>query len=133
MPAKFYSGKNSRSIIGSATVAGNNWTIKNHGDLLDTRNFESNGFGEVILGFQQADWSVAGNWDGNRNPNQNPPGLYPRDDGTTMQLFIANAASGNKFWSLPTWACQAGDNAVTATGLVTFAGNGQSIGTYNKP
>lgn len=129
--SKFRSGKTGRTKVGSQTLTHKQWSTRYHGVRLGVENFESNGWNEGLIGFRGLDWTLGANWDATKNPLDDPPGLYPRDNGTSMQLYTST--SDDKSWSIPFWLCEESTISVDATGLVTFDAKGQSQGEVTPP
>jgi hypothetical protein len=98
---------------------------------LDTTHFESQGIEEGLIGIIGADWSLRGNWDATQNPLADPPGLFPRDNGTNMSL-ITNIVDADAY-VFPFWRCLNSKITTTANGLVTFDADGKNQGPFNDP
>lgn len=129
--AKFRSGKTSRAIVASQTLAVGEWSTDYNGAKLETTNFESNGKFTGLTGILSVSWSISGHWDAGANPLDDPPGLYPRDDGSNMQLFTKVA--DNVFWSFPTFLVETSTVKSTFDGLVEFDTSGSSNGDFAPP
>ncbi len=99
------------------------------GTPLETTNFESNGKYTGLIGIEQADWSLKGKWDSSQDPLGDPPGLYPRDDGTQMDLF---PESGSE-WNFPMWICTSSKISTRVSGTVDFESSGSSNGDFTPP
>lgn len=121
---KFRSGKNSRIIVEGSTLSHSEWGLDYRGERLDTRNFESEGWDEALIGFRGVDWSTRGLWDAGLNIVDDPPGLYPRDDGEDMECIPAT--SDLISWQLAFWLCQTSNHRASATGLVEIDASGTS-------
>lgn len=134
--AKFRAGKTGRvqfNAGGEYNMTAKGWTTSLDGDELDTSSFESASIttpGVVLrgktylIGMSSLSWTIDANWDAAKNPLDQPPGLYVRDDGTLMKLFSSTA--DGRFWSMPTWMCSGCNMAVNATGIVSFKANGKA-------
>jgi len=129
--AKFRSGKTGRTTVGAATLSNLEWSTKHRGVMLDTSNFESNGFTDQILGLVGVDISLKANWNAAQSINIDPPGLYPRDDGSNMSLYTSTA--DNVKWNFPVFACESSDITASATGLVTYTSSCKSSNTFTTP
>lgn len=129
---QFRSGKNSRITVTGDTLYKAEWGLNYRGDPLDTRNFESSGWDEELIGFRGVEWSLRGLWNAAINDYDDPPGLYPRDDGTDMDCIPSTLQSAI-LWTLPDWSCRATDMTTTATGLVQMRSNGKSQGEPTVP
>lgn len=129
--AKFRAGKTGRVAVGSQLLAMLEWSVTARGADLDTTNFESNGIEEGLVGIIGADWAVRANWDAGKNPLDDPPGLFPRDNGTAMSLFT-NVAD-NKPYVFPFYRCLNSKITTNATGLVTFDADGKNQGPFQEP
>lgn len=107
------------------------WTATYTGVDLPVTNFESGGFDEGILGVLSLTWSLSGRWNASKNPNANPPGLFPTDGGTNMNLYVN--VSDNTSYQMPIFRCFTGTASTTASGAVDFQANGMSNGTFSVP
>lgn len=127
------SGKNSRISIGTANTILKfaRWTTNWRGDDLDTVNFSSAGKGEGLLGIDQVEISMGGDWDAARNSFDDPPGIYPRDDLKTVKLF--ENVIDNVGWSFPYMRVRSANNGTEVRGKVTFEASGMSQGTFTVP
>lgn len=128
---KFRSGKTGRTTVNAQTIKNNEWDVTYRGADLDTTNFESNGYEEGLTGLIGADWTIKGDWDAGVNPYDNPPGLYPRDDGVNMVLYPKVA--DNKPFTFPLWRCDSTRVGVRTDGKVTFDASGKSQGSFSIP
>lgn len=117
----YIAGKNTSVTVGEGTLFANNYTYDTNGAELDVTNFESNGFREVIIGILSGSWSISGFW--NTSFGDDPPGLYPRDDGTNMVF--------NPGGTIPTWVCSQSGIASSASGNVTYSARGSTTGDYS--
>jgi hypothetical protein len=122
--AKFKAGKAGRTQIVATNMTNKGWTISLDAMELDTSNFESGGKKSYLIGLEGLAWTIEANFDAAKNPLDDPPGFYMRDDGVTMKLYT-NVAN-NRFWSMPTWMCSKCDMGVTVAGLVTFNASGKA-------
>lgn len=122
--AAFRAGKNSAVSVGGILLLESKWDATHRGDDLDTTNFEGNGNESGLIGVAGLDWSFGANWDFSKNPYTNPPGVYPRDDGSAMKLY-ADFTNG-KFYNLPTWRCLHATTGSTVRGLVTYNASGKA-------
>jgi hypothetical protein len=135
MAGTFRAGKSGRVTIGLEPAAQHlalqEWAVTGRGADLDTTNFESQGLEEGLIGIVGADWSVRGNWDSAMNPMADPPGLFPRDNGTNMSL-ITNIGDADGY-VFPYWRCLNSRITTTANGMVAFDADGKSQGPFNTP
>lgn len=129
--SKFRAGKGGRTTVSSTTMTNSEWSCTHQGDNLDTTNFESNGFQEGIIGIQRLDWSVKATWNAAQNPMDDPPGLYPRDDGSSMYLYTNRTDA--KSFSMPLFRCVSSTIRATATAKVEFDSSGSSQGGFSIP
>jgi hypothetical protein len=109
MIGSFRSGKGSRMRVGSATnLKGKQWSVAESDQEIETINFEcfttafgstgvggGRSFGQSMSGPERAACSYSGLWDAATNAfglngisDNNPPAIYPRDDGPRMQLVL---------------------------------------------
>src|ERR1700722_609509 len=125
------SGKNSAVIVTATTLAMAKWTITNKGVDLDTTNFTSAGYQEGILGPIGLEWSLGGLWDAGTNPNADPPGLYPRDNLSALQLVV-NVADATAY--VMTFArVRSAVTGTTVTTAVAFDASGMNQGPFTIP
>jgi hypothetical protein len=132
--AVFRAGKGGRTRIqnaqGSTNLANQSWDITHSGDKLDTSNFEGNGKKSWLIGLESLSWRLGALFDANKNPEDDPPGLYVRDDGEGMQLFTNK--TDNKYWNLPSWICDSSHMSVTVAGLVMYDASGMAQNDFEK-
>ena len=107
------------------------WTASYTGIDLEVTNFESSGFEEGIIGVLSLTWSLSGTWNASKNPNASPPGLFPTDGGTNLNLYVN--VSDNTSYQMPIFRCFTGTAQTSASGAVTFQANGKSNGTFTVP
>lgn len=129
--ASFRAGKLGGVTITTQVLAMLEWAVTNRGADLDTSNFESNGIEEGLVGMIGADWSIRANWDAAKNPLDDPPGLFPRDNGTDMKLAVNKV--DDKGYIFPFWRCLNSKITTTTTGLVTFDADGKNQGPFTAP
>lgn len=129
--AKFRAGKNSRASCDGTVLNMNEYSWTHHGDPLDVTNFESNGLYEGIIGIQSLDWTLRGDWDAAKNPFDDPPGLYPREDGESLVMYT-NKTDG-KAASMTAYLCSDSTVNSTATGKVGYNAAGKSNGSFSVP
>lgn len=129
--AQFRSGKNSRISVNGDILAHSDWNQNYNGDRLDTRNFESQGWNEGLIGFRVTEWGTKGLWNAVDNMYDDPPGLYPRDDGTNM--VCTPSTSEVIIWTLTDWLCDRSNMSTSATGLVQVDASGTSQGQPTPP
>lgn len=129
--ARFRQGKNAQCQAGGSLLYQVHWKCDWKGDIGPTDNFESAGFHEGLLGFQGLNWSLGGNWDFTLDMFSGPPGLYPRDDGSTLVL-TPNQLSGGAF-SMSQFICETSSISADASKVVSFDSSGQSQGSFSTP
>lgn len=127
----FRAGKNSRAQVNAQNMTQANWDATFSGENLDTTNFESNGFSEGIIGVWELQWSISGRWNASQNPNADPPGLFPTEEGANMSLYV-NVADDTSY-DMPSFRCTSGKASTSATGAVDFNASGMSQGTFTAP
>lgn len=127
----FRAGKNSRAQVNAQNMTTANWSAAYRGENLDTTNFESNGYEEGIIGVLGLDWDLSGRWNASQNPNADPPGLFPTEEGSDMNLYV-NVADDLSY-DMPSFRCFNGTASTSATGAVDFKANGSSQGTFTIP
>ena len=127
----FRAGKNSRAQVNAQNMTMASWDATYKGENLDTTNFESNGYSEGIIGVLELSWNLSGRWNASQNPNADPPGLFPTEEGSDMNLYV-NVADDIAY-EMPTFRCFEGKASTTATGAVDFQSNGMSQGTFTAP
>ena len=130
-------GKTARVLVNTLALAFASWKITFRGDDLDTGNFESfnvvslASFNEGILGFIGCDWNCGGDWDAGVNPLGSPPGLYPRDDLTLLQMYESRIDV--TLWAFPYARVRSSENGAEAKGKVTFNSSGMNQGPFTYP
>ncbi len=125
------SGKNSAISAQSTLLALTKFNVVEEGQDLDTGNFESAGLGEGILGFTFLRWTLGGAWDAGTNPDDDPPGLYPRDD--LPNLILTLNVADTTAYEMPFARVRSSTVGTDAKGLVTFDAAGMSQGDYAIP
>lgn len=126
--AIYRAGKLSIWLVESENLTGTQYTVKRTGDNVDVSNFETNGFRLSLLGLQGGDWSGGGIWNADNNPYADPPGLYPRDDGTDMIFMPSSLGAANV--TFPVWACWDSEISTSVSGAVQFQASGTSQGVF---
>lgn len=124
-------GKNSRVEVANQRVAMASYSVTDRAGDIDTSNIESEGFEEGITGLFGADWDVGGKWDAGLNPFEDPPGLYPRDDGTELSIYT-NVADA-KFYNFPFYRCIQATLRMTASQGVDIEARGKNQGAFTRP
>ena len=137
-PTTFRAGRTSRVAVGANNLKQNEYTVTDKAEKLDTTNFEDQSYGEAISGIREAEFSLKGVWDAGNNYYANdPPGLYPRDDGgtnndaTTIYTSLLDAVKS--FYIFPYWGCMSAKISSTARGTVNFEADCWSNGPYTDP
>ena len=121
--AAFKTGVSGAVIVAGVALRESKWGVTHRGDDHDTTNFEGNGKESGLVGVQGLDWNFGANWDFAANPYTNPPGVYPRDDGSDMKLY---AVRNSKFYSMPTWRCIQAQTGAEIRGMVTYQASGKA-------
>lgn len=129
--AKFRAGKRGRTTVGTQTLSNKEWSTTYRGIDLDTTNFENNGQTSQLTGPVGVDWSLRGDWDAALNPLDDPPGLYPRDDGVGMILYTN--VTDNTPWQFAAFSVTNAKTTTSASGLVTFDADGKSQPGFIAP
>lgn len=132
MAAVFRAGKTGEAIVNGTTVAMESWTTNYQGNSIETTNFESNGCYQGVTGIRKLVWHITGQWDATTYPTEDPPGLYPRDDGENMVLTMSTLDSAGN-WNMPEWICDSSSVTTTATGNIRFDSSGSNQGQFNQP
>jgi len=127
----FRAGRNSRAQVNAQNMTTAQWSATFRGENLDTTNFESNGYEEGIIGIWGLDWSLSGSWNAAQNPNADPPGLFPTEEGSDMFLYVN--VSDDTAYEMSTFRCTQGQASTTATGKVEFTASGMSQGSFTVP
>lgn len=124
---KFRAAKNSRVKVNGTNLNKSVWDLTLKGDDLDTTTFESGGWEQGTIGINSIDFSYGANWDAGANNLDNPPGLYPRDDGPDHKFY--ENTTDNVFWDLPLVRILSAKNGAEVRGLVSFSTEGKMNGT----
>lgn len=129
----FRSGKNSRAQCGTSpqNMTQANWTADYAGEDLDVTNFESNGYDEGICGVLSLAWSLSGRWNAAQNPFADPPGLFPTDEGDSLNLFVN--VSDSTSYGMTQFRCKSSKVTTSAKGAVDFESSGMSQGSFTTP
>jgi hypothetical protein len=129
------SGKNSAVEVNNVFLNFAKFDVTYKGDDQDTTNFQSQGYGEAILGLQQCDISFGGLWDASpNNPFGNPPGLYPRDDLSAVLLYPSYIpALQGVYWDFPYMRVRSAHNSAEVKSAVAFDVSGMSQGPFQLP
>lgn len=134
MPAAsghFRAGKSSRVQCNAQNMTANQWSATYNGVDLDVTNFESNGYSEGIIGILSLTWSLSAKWNAAQNPNASPPGLFPTDSGTNLNLYVN--VSDNTAYAMSSFRCFNGTASTTTEGNVEFVADGKSQGAFSVP
>lgn len=126
----FHSGKNSRASVSGAHLTLRTYSVDHQGDDLDTSNFECNGFRQGVIGLEVLHWGLDGDWDSEQNRFDDPPGLYPRDDGDNMSI---ETVSGGDSFDMPVFRCDSSTVGSNVEQKVTFSSKGLSQGEFSTP
>ena len=135
----FRAGRTSRVSVGANNLYQNEYTVTDHAERLDTTNFEDNSYAEAIAGIREATYTLKGVWDAGANqPYANdPPGLFPRDDGGTnndaTKVYTSQLDVTKSFYNFPLWGCTDAKVNSSARGPVTFEADCYSQGPYTDP
>ena len=132
MAALFRAGKTGEATVNGQSIAMESWTTHYSGENIPTTNFESNGCYQGVTGIRKLAWTLAGQWDANEYPTEDPPGLYPRDDGDTLILTMSTQDAGGN-WEMPSFMCDSSSVTTTATGNIKFDSSGSSQGQFRNP
>lgn len=142
----FRSGKLSKVLVGVTACRLNVWSVAESGADLDTTNFESydtsygytdqargigRSFEQGMIGVETAVFNLDGNWDAAANPLDDPPGLYVREDGPEIKLYVSRI--DDTFYDFYVTRILSADVATDAKGLVTFRCSGKNQGPYLRP
>lgn len=131
MAGKKRSAKGARITVGGTALNWSEWDATVKGDDLDTTCFEDGGHETGVIGIDVVEYSVKGDWDAGRNAFDSPPGLYPRDDLSTVRLY--ENVSDNIFWAFATSRVLSARNGAQVRGLVSFEASCKSNGSYTLP
>lgn len=123
--------KNSRVSIGGTNLAQAKWNCDGRGDDIDTVNFESEGYGEGILGVIELAWSFGGLWDAGTDYFVDPPGVYPRDDLANLKLWT-NVTDGDYVY-MPYARVRSSTVSAEVRQGVSFDSAGSSQGVWTDP
>jgi hypothetical protein len=124
-------GKDTKAQWGSTVLGVKNFTLTYRGDDLDTSNTLSGGHEEGLVGFDVVEFSLEMDWDAGKNPLDDPPGIYVRDDGGPLKIW--ENVTDNTFWLLPVVRILSCVNSGPVKGLVSFNVTGKSNGTFTRP
>ena len=128
-------GKNGRIAWGNSNLRAKQWSTDDKADDIDTTNFESVvqgiSYDEGLTGPNVAEWSFSGSWDATANAFDDPPGIYPRDEGGPLKLYtnLTDAV----FYNLILVRVLSAKVSCPVRGDVTFEASGKSQGQYTRP
>jgi hypothetical protein len=125
------SGKNARVTVGGTALKHAEWEAENKADDLDTTNFESGGVEQGTTGIEVVDVSAKGDWDAGGNFQDSPPGIYPRDDLSTVKFYTN--VTDNVFWAFPLLRVLSARNGAQVRGKVSFEWSGKSQSSFTRP
>lgn len=130
--------KASQVIVTGTPLSFASWDISLAGVDIDTTNFtsyilaEDTTFTEGILGTLEATGSFGGDWDAGTNPLDDPPGLYPRDDLTGVDLVVNQGDASE--WIFDYMRIRTVNMAAALADAVTFTvGQWKSQGEFTFP
>lgn len=131
------SGKKSRLSVNGTFLKKNRFSVTYRGDDLDTTNFESTnnnvyGYDEGIIGVIGVDYSAGGDWDAANVPT-NAPGIYPREDLQSVNMYPDGRDEAATLWSLAYSRVISATNSTEIRGKVTFEWSGKSQGVFTIP
>lgn len=124
-------GKGSRIGINNVAQVLGRWSAESTKEEHDTTSFESGGFSEAIVGIDQANVTLAGDWDAGANFYDDPPGIYPRDDLAAVKFFTS--ISDNIFWDFTYLFIRSASNSAEVRGKIAFEASGRNQGSYFLP
>jgi hypothetical protein len=125
------SGKTSRISADSTVLSLAKFNVVEEGQDIDTVNFDSDGFGEGILGIQFLRWTLGGLWDAGTNPLDDPPGIYVRDDLPDLILYLN--VSDDQAYTMDYARVRSSTVGTDVHGAATFDASGMSQGEYILP
>lgn len=129
-------GKNSRISADGTILSLAKFNVVDEVDNLDTTNFtstdeEGNCFEEGISGVERLRWTLGGLWDAGTNPEDDPPGIYPRDDLPNLILYLNVAAAQS--YDMPFTRVRSSTVGTDVKGSVTFDAAGLNQGPFTVP
>ncbi len=130
IPTGARSGKGGQVSLEGTTLRMQEWTTDDHGDDLDTTDFESEGFDCGLIGIRGCDWSFKGLWDADQNPIGNPPNIEPADDAGPLVL-TTNVTDGQAY-TLDVIRILKVTITTPVRGTVQFAVSGKSNGNFSS-
>ncbi len=134
--------KSSRISVENQPLTYASWNANVTGDDLDTVNFSSfvndgssngNSYSEGILGIVKCDLDFGGDWDAGTNAfDDQPPGLYPRDDLDNLEFDIS-VPDGLTGWFFGFARIRTAKNGGEVKNKVTFSCTGMNQGIFSYP
>lgn len=128
------SGKGARVTMGAGPTIlfSSAWEASETAVDHDTTNFESSGLETGIIGVKVVSYNASGLWDaGTLMPFTDPPGLYVRDDLSTLKLFTSTSDSDN--WTFTVARVLSNRTSARVREAVSFDWSGKSNGAYTAP
>lgn len=128
----FRAGKSSRVQSNAQNMYVRQYSVTYRGESLDVTHFEANGYEVGIIGILGLDWNINGaDWDAGANALDDPPGLYPRSDGTNLKIYTN--VSDNKSFVMASFRCFKANITSSAKGTVSYTADGASQGSFTVP
>lgn len=127
----FRAGKNSRAQANAQNMYAKQFSVTYRGEGLDVTHFEASGYEVGIIGILGLDWSLSADWDAGANALDDPPGLYPRSDGTNLKIYTN--VSDNKSFVMASFRCFQSQIQTNARGTVSYSSSGASQGSFTVP
>ena len=132
-------GKTSQVLVGGSALTYASWEAAMKGDDLPTVNFQSYNitaaqtFGEGIIGPIDCDIKFGGDWDAGTNPLDEPPGLYPRDDLSSVSFVTNRVVAPSVAWDFDFVRLRSSTSGADVKGKVTFNTSGMNQGPFAPP
>jgi hypothetical protein len=124
-------GKDGKVQWGTTILGVKLWEVVERGDDLDTTNTLSQGLDEGLVGVKGCEIRLEMDWDAGKNPHDDPPGIFVRDDGGPVKFW--ENATDNIFWNFPVVRVLEATNGGPVRGLISYNCRIKSNGAYTPP
>jgi hypothetical protein len=137
----FSAGKNCRVQVGATNCTFESFDADYTSEKIDTTNFEATGthpsgsgtatFAQGTFGVLACAWKCGGKWDSLQNRIDSPPGFYPRDDLSSVKVWVD--LSRNYFWNFPQSLVLSSRTGGRVRQEVSFEASCENNGPFSNP
>jgi hypothetical protein len=129
------SGKGGRTQANGSNIKMNEYSLTDKADKLPTDCFEGNGQGQQIIGIEDLDIEIRGDWDAHQNFFDSPPAFYPQDSygSTSTGLLIYTNITDAVFWNVPQSTILSATNGTRVRDKVTVGMSASALPGWSRP